>query len=151
MPLSPNSIDSNDFLSHKTTNTSISSTVQVHIEAMKRQIVKEMMNNERHHDVRIDFGESSGMKSPGSSRQRPNRFNFDRQSPKKPSTEDLMLNNMMLEEEMEHIRALSPTNLPSPKSPISSPRSRKQFNQHGMSSPLSPKSPSSHCMAISMV
>ena len=144
MPLSPNSIDSNDFLSHKTTNTSISSTVQVHIEAMKRQIVKEMMNNERHHDVRIDFGESSGMKSPGSSRQRPNRFNFDRQSPKKPSTEDLMLNNMMLEEEMEHIRALSPTNLPSPKSPISSPRSRKQFNQHGMSSPLSPKSPSSH-------
>ena len=146
-PLSPNSVDSNDYLSTKSTRTSMSPTVQKCIEAMKHQIENEMVNNERHHEFRPDARKSNCTNSPGSSRQHSNRFNFERSyrpSPKKPSTEDLMMNNLMLEEEMEHIRALSPTNLPSPKSPISSPRSRKHFSQQGVSSPLSPKSPRSN-------
>lgn len=141
--MSPNSIESNDYLSPKTTKASMSDAVQRHIEAMKRQIEKEMMNNEQH---------SKFTPKSTSSQQGSNRFNFDSPSQPskrkslKPSTEDLMLNNLQLEEEMEQIRALSPRSpdsWSSPRSPLST-----RFGDHRVSSPrsprvLSPKSPKS--------
>jgi hypothetical protein len=131
-PMSPNSIESNEYLSPK--SKSMSHAVQKHIEAMKQQIEKEMVNNERH---------SKNTPKSTSSKQGSNIFNFDspsrpsRKKSLKPSTEDLMLNNLQLEEEMEQIKALSPRSpdsWTSPRSPFST-----RFGDHDVSSPRSPR------------
>jgi hypothetical protein len=129
-PLSPNSI--NDYLSPKSTKTSMSEAVQKHIDAMKHELEKEMFQ-EQHIEEGFEPRKFSSSKSPAS--QHSKRFNFDATSRSKKSTKDLMLKNMELEQEMEQIRALSPRSPDSWSSPRS-PLSRKALDQQDVSSPV---------------